>query len=300
MQARVLPVSGVAARQGQQTIQVLHAILLQIPMFLLPLPPLHPHHLPHHQHIAKAPSSQRRPQPGGSSSARHSPRQLTKRLPRPAWPASGKCSRQRPRCRQPRQDPGAHGEWLKSDENRFNVMTNHPLPGCITTADNLTSVGCTRLPRTKRLSGCPSSPLRRSRPARRRPFEERQQPGSCFGRSTSGSRAARGWWGTADGEPSTERRPATTSLSTTSPAASQQCAYHKLQPGRHRRVDSSFRIPASRNRCVYLVRFLTAVTTSEQPLSPFHALSFLQFTSCQFILQFCYARSYFVLETHPE
>ena len=269
-------------------------------MFLLPLPPLHPHHLPHHQHIAKAPSSQRRPQPGGSSSARHSPRQLTKRLPRPAWPASGKCSRQRPRCRQPRQDPGAHGEWLKSDENRFNVMTNHPLPGCITTADNLTSVGCTRLPRTKRLSGCPSSPLRRSRPARRRPFEERQQPGSCFGRSTSGSRAARGWWGTADGEPSTERRPATTSLATTSPAASQQCAYHKLQPGRHRRVDSSFRIPASRNRCVYLVRFLTAVTTSEQPLSPFHALSFLQFTSCQFILQFCYARSYFVLETHPE
>ena len=34
VQARVLPVSGVAARQGQQTIQVLYAILLRIPIFL--------------------------------------------------------------------------------------------------------------------------------------------------------------------------------------------------------------------------------------------------------------------------
>ena len=95
VQARVLPVSGVAARQGQQTIQV----LLQIPIFLT--------HLLFIVMIVPTLPTQ---QPGGSSSARHGPRQFTERLPRPAWPASGQCSCQRPRCGQPRQDPGAHGE----------------------------------------------------------------------------------------------------------------------------------------------------------------------------------------------
>ena len=95
VQARVLPVSGVAARQGQQTIQV----LLQIPIFLT--------HLLFIIMIVPTLPTQ---QPGGSSSARHGPRQFTERLPRPAWPASGQCSCQRPRCGQPRQDPGAHGE----------------------------------------------------------------------------------------------------------------------------------------------------------------------------------------------
>ena len=106
------------------------------------------------------------------------------------------------------------------------MTTVSPFPGCITAADNLTSVGCTRLPWSERLGGRQSSPGRWSRPARRRSPEERQQPGSWFGHS----RRATGR--TADGEPSTERRPATTSLATTSPAASQQCAHHQLKPGR--------------------------------------------------------------------
>jgi len=103
-----------------------------------------------------------------------------------------------------------------------------PLPGCITAADNLTSLGCTRLPRSERLGGRPSSPGRWPRPARRRSPEERQQPGSWFGHSSRSRRATRRRGGTADGEPSTERRPTTS----TSPAASQQCADHQLQPGR--------------------------------------------------------------------
>ena len=115
------------------------------------------------------------------------------------------------------------------------MTTVSPFPGCITAADNLTSVGCTRLPRSECLGGRPSSPGRWSRPARRRSPEERQQPGSWFGHSIRNRRATRRR-GTADGEPSTERRPATTSLATTSPATSQQCAHHQLKPGRRRRV----------------------------------------------------------------
>ena len=50
--------------------------------------------------------------PGSSSSTRHSTRKLAKRLPRPAWTASGERPCQRPSRRQPRQDPGPHGENL--------------------------------------------------------------------------------------------------------------------------------------------------------------------------------------------
>merc|ERR1719397_59906 len=100
----------------------------------------------------------------------------------------------------------------------------------------------TRLPRPKRLSGSSSSTVRCSHPARRHwPLEECQQPagGCCFTGQRSNSHSSRAAGrrrrrGTADGQPSTQRCPTTTSLSTTT--ASQHCAHHQLQPGR--RVDS--------------------------------------------------------------
>merc|ERR1719447_1058955 len=88
VQARVLPVSGVAARQGQQTIQVVAA-------------------------------------PQGTVRG-SSPSVSLDQLGRPQANALASALA-----------AGTHG--------------------CITTADNLTSVGCTRLPRTKCLSGRPSS-----------------------------------------------------------------------------------------------------------------------------------------------
>ena len=110
VQARVLPVSGVAARQGQQTIQVLFALLLISPFSSLSI---HHHLHPTSYGIAKRNcSSPLLSYPGSSSSTRHSTRKLAQRLPRPAWPTSGERPCQRPSRRQPRQDPGPHGENL--------------------------------------------------------------------------------------------------------------------------------------------------------------------------------------------
>ena len=74
---------------------------------------LHHHLHPTNYGIAKRNSSSPLlSYPGSSSSTRHSTRKLAQRLPRPAWTASGERPCQRPSRRQPRQDPGPHGENL--------------------------------------------------------------------------------------------------------------------------------------------------------------------------------------------
>ena len=171
------------------------------------------------------------------------------------------------------------------------ILTINPPSGCITTADHLTSVRCTCFSRPKRLSGRPSAPLWRSHPARRWPPQECQQPGGCFGHSSGNSRAA-------NGQPSTKCCSTTTSVPTASPTASQQCAHHQRQPGRCRRVDTL--LPGIFRLLKTLSSASLGCHNQRATNSPFHALLFLLFTSCQFILKFCYVRSYFVHETHTE
>ena len=152
-------------------------------------------------------------------------------------------------------------------------LTNNPSTGCITTADHLTSIGGTCIPRPKRLGGSSSSTVRCSNPARhRRPLEECEQPASsscCFTGHSSHSHSSRAAaaagrrrrrWAT-DGQPSTQRCPATTSLSTTT--ASQHCANHQLQPGR-RRVEETLS-SASLGRAVAKTSFTIPSCSSVVP-----------------------------------
>ena len=90
--------SGVTARQGQQTIQV----------------PIWDLHLSYSRHPATN-TSESCPHyliSGCGGSPRLCPRKFTQRLPRPTRSSSSQRSCQRPRRRQPRQDPGPHGENL--------------------------------------------------------------------------------------------------------------------------------------------------------------------------------------------
>ena len=89
--------SGVTARQGQQTIQV----------------PIWDLHLPYTRQPATN-TSESCPHyliSGCGGSPRLCPRKFTQRLPRPTRSSSSQRSCQRPRRRQPRQDPGPHREY---------------------------------------------------------------------------------------------------------------------------------------------------------------------------------------------